>query len=335
MTAAPLSFPPHARFQLLRAETHRDDFGQDVRAGLTASRKSIPPRWFYDELGSSLFDAICFLPEYYVMRAEAEVLMMHVRDIAVEFGTNIRLVELGSGTARKTRILLDELTRRQQNLEYAPVDVDASMLERAGRDLLTAHPRMRVLALVSDFSQPSVPLAMLPETTARTVVLFLGSTIGNLDPDAALAMLRDLRGSLQPGDALFLGADLRKGRDILEPAYDDALGVTAAFNLNLLTRINRELGGTFDVTAFRHRAFYDEEHGRIEMHLVSLRAQQVRIGALNLDVDFAEGETIHTESSYKHDDATLAALAAGAGFTIARKWTDTRRWFADVLMLAS
>jgi dimethylhistidine N-methyltransferase len=209
------------------------------------------------------------------------------------------------------------------------------MLERVGRDLLTAHPRLRVIGVVSDFALPSVPLAMLPNTSARTVVLFLGSTIGNLDPDAALAMLRDLRASLQPGDALFLGADLRKAKSILEPAYDDPLGVTAAFNLNLLTRMNRELGATFDIGAFRHLAFYDEELGRIEMHLVSTRAQRVHIAALELDVDFADGETIHTESSYKHDDATLAGLATNSGFTIARKWTDARRWFADVLMIAS
>jgi uncharacterized SAM-dependent methyltransferase len=166
------------------------------------------------------------------------------------------------------------------------------------------------------------------------VVLFLGSTIGNLDPDAAVAMLRDLRDGLAPGDALFLGADLRKSRDVLEPAYDDPLGVTAAFNLNLLARINRELGGHFPLDAFRHRAFYDHEHGRIEMHLASTRAQRIRIDALDLTIDFAEGETIHTESSYKHDATTLARLAAASGFTVEKRWSDSRGWFADVLMVA-
>jgi L-histidine N-alpha-methyltransferase len=170
---------------------------------------------------------------------------------------------------------------------------------------------------------------------ARTVVLFLGSTIGNLDPDGAVAMLRDLRKALVPGDALFLGADLRKSRDVLEPAYDDPLGVTAAFNLNLLARINRELRGHFPLQAFRHRAFYDESHGRIEMHLVSTRAQRVRIDALDLEIAFGEGETIHTESSYKHDERTLATLAEASGFTIAKRWTDARQWFADVLMTAA
>jgi L-histidine N-alpha-methyltransferase len=335
MTAVPLPFESHSRFSLLRTETSRDDFAADVRAGLSGQHKWLPPRWFYDELGSSLFDAICFLPEYYVMRAEAEVLTTHARDIAHEFGTNIRLVELGSGAARKTRILLDVLTTRQQTLEYVPVDVDGSMIERASGDLLNAYPRMRIVGVVADFAQPSVPLTVLPATDARTIVLFLGSTIGNLDPAAALSMLRDLRASLRDGDALFLGADLRKDKSILEPAYDDVLGVTAAFNLNLLTRMNRELGANFDVSAFRHHAFYDEEIGRIEMHLVSKYAQRVHIGALTLDIDFAEGESIHTESSYKHNDETLAMLAAGAGFTIARQWTDARHYFADVLLIAS
>jgi uncharacterized SAM-dependent methyltransferase len=146
-------------------------------------------------------------------------------------------------------------------------------------------------------------------------------------------MLRDLRNGLRPGDALFLGADLRKSRDVLEPAYDDPLGITAAFNLNLLVRINRVLGGHFPLDAFRHRAFYDEVQGRIEMHLVSIRAQRVRIDGLDLEIAFEEGETIHTESSYKHDDSTLAALAEGSGFTIEQRWTDSRGWFADVLMV--
>ncbi|HKR65555.1 MAG TPA: L-histidine N(alpha)-methyltransferase [Thermoanaerobaculia bacterium] len=331
MTAAVVSLAPDARFVLFRAPSAtRADFAEDVRAGLTAERKSLPPRWFYDALGSSLFDAICFLPEYYVMRAEAEVLTTHAREIAAAFGPSPRIVELGSGLARKTRILLDQLPR---NIEYVPVDVDADTLERAGRDLLSEYDELRVLAVCADFARPSAALGALARPRGRTVVLFLGSTIGNLDPDAAVAMLTDLRSSLSPGDALFLGADLRKSKTILEPAYNDALGVTASFNLNLLARINRELGGRFDLSAFRHKAFYDAKLGRIEMHLVSRRAQTVRIEALHLDVTFAKGETIHTESSYKHDDATLAALATRSGFTIEKKWTDARGWFADVLMV--
>lgn len=335
MTASAFAGNLQHRLSVIRTETERDDFAADVRQGLTASPKSLPPRWFYDELGSSLFDAICFLPEYYVMRAEAEVLTRHTPEISHAFGTNLRLVELGAGAARKTRILLDSLTLRQQNLEYVPVDVDATMIERVGSDLISVYPRMRVTGIVADFARPSLALSNLPHTTARTVVLFLGSTIGNLDPDGAVAMLQDLRSVLAPGDGLFLGADLRKPKSILEPAYDDSLGVTAAFNLNLLARINRELDANFELGAFRHHAFYDEAHGRIEMHLVARRAHRVRIDALDLGISFDEGESIHTESSYKHDDATLASLAAAAGFTISRTWTDARHWFADVLMIAS
>jgi L-histidine N-alpha-methyltransferase len=339
MTVAIAPLASQSRFQLVQgAAAVADDFATDVRIGLTASRKSLPPRWFYDALGSALFDAICFLPEYYVMRAEAEVLTSHRDEIVGAFGDNVRLVELGSGAARKTRILLDALTERQADVEYVPVDVDAGMLERSGHELLNEYANLRVTAVSSDFTQPSIALAAANRNArdnTRTVVLFLGSTIGNLDPDAAVAMLRDLRKALMPGDALFLGADLRKSRDVLEPAYDDPLGVTAAFNLNVLARINRELGGHFALDAFRHRAFYEETRGRIEMHLVSTRAQRVRIDALDVEIEFDDGETIHTESSYKHDATTLATLAEASGFTIAKRWTDARGWFADVLMTAA
>lgn len=334
MTAALASLPSDSRFLLVRVESPRDDFAADVRKGLTASPKWLPPRWFYDEVGSALFDAITFLPEYYVTRAETEVLTSFRNEIVASFGPHVRLVELGSGMARKTRILLDALTAQQSAVEYVPVDVDAAVIERSGRDLLSEYPQLRVTGLVSDFSRPSVPLAALPRHRARTVVLFLGSTIGNLDPGASVSMLRDLRSALAAGDALLLGADLRKDRAILEPAYDDALGVTASFNLNLLLRMNRELGAHFDLAAFGHRAFYDETAGRIEMHLDSRRAQTVRIDALELDVAFAEGESIHTENSYKYDDATLQSLARESGFTIEQTWTDPGRRFADVLMVA-
>lgn len=335
MVAALVSVSDERRFTLRRAPAPGDDFAHDVRAGLTASAKRLSPRWFYDDLGSALFDAICFLPEYYVMRAEAEVLRAHGAEMTAAFGAPVRLIELGSGAARKTRILLDAVTARQADLEYAPVDIDAAMLERIGRELTAEYPHLRVRAIRGDFRRPSDALALLPRTRMRTVVLFLGSTIGNLDPDEAVGMLRDLRASLAAGDALLLGADLRKSRSILEPAYNDALGVTASFNLNLLARINRELGGHFDLGAFRHLATYDEARGCIDMYLASTRAQRVRIDALDLDVALADGESIHTESSYKHDAATLAALAREAGFTIARTWTDARQWFADALMIAS
>lgn len=325
---------PRPRFALLHAGVVSSDFPADVRRGLTARPKFLLPHYFYDPLGSALFDAICELPEYYVTRAETEILTSRAEEIANAFGTPIRLVELGSGSARKTRILLDAITARQPDLEYVPIDVDASMLEKSGHALLQEYDELRVTAICGDFREAS---RAVPHrgNRQRTVVLFLGSTIGNLDPDAAVAMLRDLRATLAPGDAFFLGADLRKSPAILEPAYDDPLGVTALFNLNLLGRINRELGGHFPFPTFAHRAFYNEALGRIEMHLVSRVAQTVRIDALSLDVEFAEGESIHTENSYKHNDESLRALMDASGFAVERKWTDSRGWFADLLCVAS
>ncbi len=317
---------------MLHAGGTASDFAADVRRGLTAQRKFLLPQYFYDALGSALFDAICELPEYYPTRAESEILTTHAREIASAFGSPIRLVELGSGSARKTRYLLDAITAVQPDLEYVPIDVDASILTKSSEALLQEYESLRVTAICGDFRQ--AVRALPHRASLRTVVLFLGSTIGNLDPEGAVAMLRDLGSSLSPGDALFLGADLRKSKAVLEPAYDDPLGVTASFNLNLLGRINRELGGHFELASFAHRAFYDEQLGRIEMHLVSRGAQRVAIDTLELEVEFAEGETIHTENSYKHDDESLRALMEGAGFRIEKAWTDSRHWFTDLYCAA-
>jgi L-histidine N-alpha-methyltransferase len=321
------------RFQLIDRGAPPDTFAADVAAGLTASPKSLPPQYFYDSLGSALFEAICELPEYYVTRAETEILTSFSDEIARAFPPSARIVELGSGSARKTRLLIDALLRRRDELHYVPLDIDVGMLDKAGRALLGDFPSLRVTAVSGDFRRPS--LAIPPaERGERTVVLFLGSSIGNLDPEAAAATLRDLRSVLAPGDALFLGADLRKARAILEPAYDDRLGVTAAFNRNLLQRMNRELGADFAIERFAHRAFYDERLGRIEMHLVSEAAQRVRLEALDLTVSFADGETIHTENSWKYDDAALAQLAREGGFAMEQRWSDANGWFVDVLLAA-
>jgi L-histidine N-alpha-methyltransferase len=321
------------RFRLITGGTPRSSFASDVERGLTALPKSLPPKYFYDSLGSALFEAICELPEYYVTRAETEILTSFAEEIVRCFPPRARVVELGSGNARKTRLLIEALLLRHEDLHYVPLDIDAGILDKGSRALLGDYPSLQITAVVSDFRQPSIAIPP-PGPHERTAVLFLGSSIGNLDPDAAAAMLRDLRRALAPGDALLLGADLRKPRLILEPAYDDALGVTAAFNLNMLQRINRELAGTFRLDRFSHRAFYDERLHRIEMHLVSREAQRVAIDELGIEVDFAEGESIHTENSYKYDEATLAMLAAESGFSIEHRWTDSRGWFADVLMIA-
>ena len=328
---APLTIPPVTeRFTLRRLGENRTGFAEDIRNGLSAIRKSTNPRWFYDELGAALFDAICRLPEYYLTRAETEILTRSGSEMASAAGDIEQIVELGSGSARKTRLLLDAFAPRP--IEYLPVEIDASTLQKSGRDLIADYPNLTVTASVADFGRPSRALRGL--LRGPTLVLFLGSTIGNLDGNDAVLLLRDLRSVLQPGDGLLMGADLKKDRRVLDAAYDDALGVTAAFNLNLLQRINRELGGHFDLKAFAHRAFYDEKAGRIEMHLVSLREQTVRIDGLALEVAFAEGETIHTENSWKYDREDLERLAAGSGFRVARSWTDSQGLFADLLMVA-
>ncbi len=324
--------PTRERFVLHSAAgSASDSFAVDVRRGLTATPKFLLPHYFYDALGSALFSAICELPEYYVTRAEDEILRSKASEIAAAFGPHVRIAELGSGSARKTRHLLEAILDRQRSLDFFPIDVDAGILASSSHELLRDYPRLTVTGIRGDFRQPGTLLRpYLPPSDLRTIILFLGSSIGNLDPVAAGAMLSNLRSALSPGDALFLGADLRKSPAILEPAYDDPLGVTAAFNLNILARINRELGGTFDIASFAHRAFFNAAEGRIEMHLISRRAQRVPIDGY--EVSFEEGESIHTESSYKYDDESLHALADAGGFTITRRWEDSNGYFADLLM---
>jgi dimethylhistidine N-methyltransferase len=332
MRAMPESIVRRTLHSLAHVPVERASFADDVRSGLTAGQKSLLPQYFYDALGSALFGAICELPEYYVTRAETEILALRAAEIAEAFGAPVRLVELGSGYARKTRLLFDAVLARQEELDYAPIDIDPHVLEESARELLNAYPRLRISAVAADFRDVRGAFAALPATGSRTIVLFLGSTIGNLDPADAAALLREIHAVLSPGDALFLGADLVKPLDVLVPAYNDPLGVTAAFNLNLLARINRELGGHFDLGRFEHRALFNGEKSRIEMHLVSRGNQRVAIDDLSLDVDFADAESIHTENSYKYDEGMLAALARDGGFAIERRWSDGPGWFADVLM---
>jgi len=321
-----------SRFVLRRIATDESSFASDVRAGLTAVRKSIPPRYFYDNVGSALFEAICELPEYYVSRAETEILTVYRREIAAAFGGARRIIELGCGNGKKTRFLLSEIVGEGRVLEYVPVDVDVSMLQQIGHDLLAEHADMTVKALACDFRRAWRAIREMDEVP--TSVMFLGSTIGNFELEDASSMLRDVRTALRPGDTMLLGADLKKDRNLLNAAYDDPLGVTAAFNLNLLRRINRELGGEFNIREFAHRAFYDETKGRVEMHLVSLREQSVRIGSIAVEAAFSEGETIHTENSCKYDSATMERITSTGGFEIRHRWVDSNGWFAEYLLVA-
>jgi L-histidine N-alpha-methyltransferase len=316
------------------AEGAQATFADDVRRGLTATPKRLDPKYFYDELGSRLFEAITALPEYYVTRSEAEVLRQHAGDIAAALGGPLWLVELGSGDGQKTRLLIEALLARQESLEYVPVDISESAVEISSRALLLSYPDLRITAYIGEYHAALRRIRKERAAPGCPLVLFLGSTLGNMNPEERLGFVREVRKLLNAGEGFLLGVDLQKPEKVLIPAYDDPLGVTAAFNLNLLVRINRELGGAFDIATFRHRAVYNREVGRIEMHLVSRQAQTVPIGALGIEVPFAAGETIHTESSYKFRGDQIIALAAETGFELRRAWTDSKGWFASNLLVA-
>ena len=305
----------------------------DVRNGLTAQPKRFLPKYFYDELGSQLFEAICLVPEYYLTKAENEILALYADEITASVDGQKTLVEMGSGSASKTRLIIEALLRGQPELVFMPVDISATALESSSRILLQSYPRLRIEAYAADYFAGLAELGK--KQRGRTLALFLGSNISNFDEDEALKFLRALRSVLHRGDALLLGADLKKDPAILEAAYNDALGVTAAFNLNVLARINRELGGTFDLRSFKHRAFYNDAMGRVEIYIESLCDQTVRIEKLDLEVKFGSGELIHTENSYKYDLAGIAQLAAATGFVCTRSWLDSQERFSSNLLLAS
>ena len=288
--------------------------------GLTARPKAMSPKWFYDERGSNLFEHIARLPEYYPTRTEAAILREHADDVARLFAATPLMVEIGSGASVKTRILLDALSALET---YAPLDISREMLQKTARRLRDDYPTLDVVPLIGDFME-SVSLPPALEAIPK-LLFFPGSTIGNLDRDEAHQLLERL--AAWPNvDAFILGADLVKDTETLVRAYNDDAGVTAAFNKNLLVRLNRECGCTFDLSAFRHEARWNEEFERIEMHLVSTRALAVRVGE-HL-IDFAPGESLHTENSHKFTQQSLEALADASGWIIDQYWTDSDAMFA-------
>ncbi|MFJ3492166.1 L-histidine N(alpha)-methyltransferase [Streptomyces sp. NPDC086091] len=292
----------------------------DVLRGLTTDPKTLPPKWFYDAHGSELFDRITELPEYYPTRAEREILLDRAPEIAAASGA-LTLVELGSGSSDKTRHLLDALTDLRV---YVPVDVSESALTLAGQALVAERPALEVHALIADFT---ASLA-LPETPGPRLVAFLGGTIGNLLPAERGAFLASVRALLRPGDALLLGTDLVKDEEVLVRAYDDAAGVTAAFNKNVLAVVNRELGADFDPGAFDHVALWDPRAEWIEMRLRARRTQTVKVPALDLAVDFAAGEELRTEISAKFREEGVRTELATAGLDLTHWWTDRADRFA-------
>lgn len=298
----------------------------DVTRGLTAGVKTLPPKWFYDERGSVLFEQITRLPEYYPTRAEREILLAHAAGIAAATGART-LVELGSGSGEKTRLLIEALRAAGTLRTYVPMDVSPSALLESGRVLVRDYPGLLVHALLADFEHQ---LGVLP-TGDRRLTAFLGGTIGNLEPGPRAEFLAALRGSTAAGDWLLLGTDLVKDPAVLVPAYDDAAGVTARFNKNVLAVVNRELGADFDLAAFEHVARWDPEAEWIEMRLRSTAEQKVTVTGLDLVVPFGAGEEMRTEVSAKFRPDGIRAELAAAGFAVREAWTDAAGRFLVTL----
>jgi len=297
---------------------------RDVYEGLASVPRRLQAKLFYDAAGSALFEEITRLPEYYLTRTEAAILQTNAAEICRRAGKNVTVIELAAGSGEKTKLLLAELLRQQLGVTYAPVDVSQAALVAARESVTGSLPRVRVQPVMSELED----LSFMARYRSPRLVLFIGSTIGNLGDDEAIDLLRRIGSELQPDDRLLLGTDLVKDTAVLLPAYDDAQGVTARFNRNLLTRINRELGGTFEPSAFKHIARWNEERSRIEMHLEARTPQAVSIRDLGLTLDFAAGERIHTENSYKYTLPRVREMLAQAGFALEHTWSDERSWYA-------
>jgi L-histidine N-alpha-methyltransferase len=295
-----------------------------AREGLTATPKWLPAKLFYDEAGSALFERITELPEYYLTRTERSIFENFAPEILKVAGPSLTLVELGAGTAAKTCILIEELLRRQSRAMFYPIDVSPSALQEAATQLGRQFPQLRVNPIVADYTGG---VEALNRISGRKLVLYIGSSIGNFEPDNSVRVLRRVRRTLRTGDALLLGADFAKSPKILVPAYDDAQGITAAFNKNVLARLNRELEANFDLDTFRHVALWNRSCSRMEMHLESTIAQPVFIPALDLDITFAKGERIHTENSYKYTPEMIKSILRESGFKLEQSWHDRQKWF--------
>ncbi len=315
-----MSIPARKPIAVRSSEAERV-FAEDALAGLLDEPKHVPPKYFYDQRGSELFERITLLPEYYPTRAEIDILQMHAEAIAKLIPPDAAIVEFGAGFAAKTRILL---AAAPQVAAYVPVDISGDFLADTARRLRGEFPQLRVMPVEADFTKPF----LLPPTLGMRprIGFFPGSTIGNFEPHEANTLLHHAAVMLGPASLFIVGADLAKSADVLNRAYNDSAGVTAAFNLNLLVRINRELGGTFDLANFRHRAFYNPERQRIEMHLVSLKRHKVSV--CGRTIEFRRGETIHTENSYKYTVEQFRCRASGAGWESLTTWIDAEHRFS-------
>lgn len=304
------------------------DVGEDVIKGLTQTPKSLPPKYFYDDRGSVLFEQICSLPEYYPTRTEAAILQQYGGEIAKTTGS-CELVELGSGSSTKTRFLLDAYEALGYPLRYVPIDVSAGILESSTQQLLADYPSLQVRGLVGTYELALQQLK--PTSLPSRMILFLGSTLGNFDPQESDDFFFSIQAALEVGEYFLLGVDLQKPKPLLEAAYNDIQGVTAAFNLNMLKHLNWRFQGNFDPQLFEHWAFYNDQLNQIEMHLRCLQAHTVRLEALDLTVNFEAGETIMTEISRKFDPDVIQRELQAKGFKPLQVWTDSQQWFGLML----
>jgi len=313
---------PPTSYQFHDLDPATENLLGDVLSGLSLPRKALPPKYFYDPRGSELFEAICELPEYYPTRTELAMMQSEAAGIAQCVGPRCMLIEYGAGSGRKTRLLIEAAAP----VAYTAIDISRTALRQCAAELSAAYPALRVAAVCADYTRPLQLPAVDERDARRRVIYFPGSTIGNFTRPEARAFLRYAHDIAGAGGAMLVGVDLKKDPALLQAAYNDAQGVTAAFNLNLLARINRELDGDFDLNAFEHHAYYDADEGRIEMHLRSLCEQSVTVAGNTFH--FHQGETIHTENSCKYSVEEFQQLARDAGFAAARVWVDAARLFS-------
>jgi L-histidine Nalpha-methyltransferase len=299
-------------------------YTDEVVNGLTSARKTLPCKLFYDDRGSALFEEITRMPEYYLTRTELEILQDKSHEIAHAIGLPVSIIELGAGTATKTGTLLGAFARRQMRLKYYPVDISPAALDDAKNRIKLDCPSAVVKPVVADFAHGFAFLKNIPN---RKLVLYLGSSIGNFDWNDAVSMLKSVREQLAAGDTLLLGTDMVKPAKFLVPAYDDGQGITAEFDKNILMRLNREFGGDFDLSSFRHIAEWNPSASRMEIYLESMRSQAVSLKTLGLSLGFRKGERIHTENSYKYSLQMVEQMLCVSGFKLARSWFDRREWF--------
>ncbi len=313
----------------LRSSIEQQSFAEHVKSGLTAQQKWLSPRFFYDERGSKLFERITELPEYYPYNAEREILTTYAENIVSSVNAEGVLIELGSGSSEKTEILLDELLQGGNHVHYVPVDISGDFLRTASERLIERYDGLEISAIAGTYE---LALKHLPDHTAPRLFLLLGGNIGNYDPEEARVLIEKISNQMDDRDRLMVGIDLLKDPEVIERAYNDSQGVTAAFNKNILRRINRELDGEFDPDTFRHHAPFVEKNHRVEMHLVSTRPQEVPVHDLEATFEFNEGESIHTENSYKYNTDTFQHIYDGTSLEVEAFLRDEQERFAEVIL---